>query len=235
MRSPAPVEVDGLTQHYGGRAVLTDVSFRVPAGTVTGFLGPNGAGKSTTMRALVGLARPRSGTAHVLGGPYGALRNPGLRTGVLLDAGAQHVGRTGLEVLRIGASYLGLPAARAEELLDRVGLSADEARRRVGRTSGRLAPEPDAAGSRRRWPRRIHALPTSATDVRLAAGSCRSRLRRDPHGWFARSAQALRRPHRPRVQWREARMQLGQTTPSRSWSPQSDRPRRQTRRTRASG
>src|ERR1700755_1599551 len=100
---PGAIEVTGLSKAYGHRQVITDVSFTVRPGSVTGFLGPNGAGKSTTLRILLGLASPSTGRAAVLGGPYRALPNPGRRVGVLLDASAQHSGRTGREVLALSA------------------------------------------------------------------------------------------------------------------------------------
>jgi ABC-2 type transport system ATP-binding protein len=133
--APAAIEVAGLTKAYGPQQVVTDVSFTVKPGSVTGFLGPNGAGKSTTLRILVGLARPSSGRVAVLGGPYTALPNPGRRVGVLLDASAQHAGRTGREALALSALVMGLPARRADEMLDRVGLSSAEGRRRIGNYS----------------------------------------------------------------------------------------------------
>jgi ABC-2 type transport system ATP-binding protein len=98
---------------------------------VTGFLGPNGAGKSTTMRVMTGLTRPDSGRALIDGRPYVDLPNPGREVGVLLDASAQHAGRTGREILRIARLTMGLPAARVEEMLARVSLTDDEADRRV--------------------------------------------------------------------------------------------------------
>jgi ABC-2 type transport system ATP-binding protein len=129
---PAAIEVAGLSKAYGRQQVVADVSFTVRAGAVTAFLGPNGAGKSTTLRILVGLARPDAGRVAVLGGPYAALPNPGLRVGTLLDASAQHAGRTGREVLALSALVMGLPARRADEMLDQVGLSPAEGRRRAG-------------------------------------------------------------------------------------------------------
>jgi ABC-2 type transport system ATP-binding protein len=129
---PAAIEVAGLRKAYGRQQVLDNVSFTVRPGSVTGFLGPNGAGKSTTLRILTGLASPSSGRAAVLGGPYAALPNPGLRVGVLLDASALHNGRSGREALALSALVMGLPARRADEMLDRVGLSAAEGRRRTG-------------------------------------------------------------------------------------------------------
>jgi ABC-2 type transport system ATP-binding protein len=129
---PAAIEVAGLSKSYGRQQVVTDVSFTVRPGSVTGFLGPNGAGKSTTLRMLVGLATPSAGRVTVLGGPYAALPNPGRRVGVLLDASAQHSGRSGREALALGALVMGLPDRRADEMLDRVGLTTAEGRRRTG-------------------------------------------------------------------------------------------------------
>lgn len=129
---PVAVEVTELSKYYGTHRAVDRVSFRAPAGAVTGFLGPNGAGKSTTMRMLVGLTRPTSGRAAVLGRPFTALPNPGRRVGVLLDASAQHSGRTGREVLALSALLMGLPESRADELTERVGLTPEEARRRTG-------------------------------------------------------------------------------------------------------
>jgi ABC-2 type transport system ATP-binding protein len=110
-QAPAAIEVAGLTKAYGRQQVVNDVSFTVRPGSVTGFLGPNGAGKSTTLRILVGLASASSGHVAVLGGPYTALPNPGRR---------------------VGALVMGLPARQADEMLDRVGLSPAEGRRRIG-------------------------------------------------------------------------------------------------------
>ncbi|RNI17942.1 ABC transporter ATP-binding protein [Flexivirga caeni] len=130
--SPAAIEVAGLSKSYGPHRALDDVSFSVQHGSVTGFLGPNGAGKSTTLRMLVGLTTPTAGAARVLGGLYGDLPNPGRRVGVLLDASAQHAGRTGREVLRLNAMVMGLPLDRVQEMLHRVGLTPAEADRRAG-------------------------------------------------------------------------------------------------------
>ena len=126
------IRIEHLTKRYGAHTAVDSLSFTVAPGTVTGFLGPNGAGKSTTMRMLVGLTPPTSGSAAVLGVPYASLGNPGRQVGVLLDASAQHPGRTGREVLSLGATVMGLPRSRVDEMLDLVGLTSDEARRRVG-------------------------------------------------------------------------------------------------------
>ena len=130
--SAAAIEVAGLSKSYGGHPVVRDVSFQVRAGSVTGFLGPNGAGKSTTLRMLVGLTSPTAGHARVLGVPFAELPNPGRRVGVLLDAAAQHAGRTGREALTIAALTTGVPTTRVARLIDLVGLTGAEAARRIG-------------------------------------------------------------------------------------------------------
>ncbi len=108
------IAADHLTKRYGGHVAVDDVSFVCEPGTVTGFLGPNGAGKSTTMRMLCGLTIPSGGSATVLGAPYAALPDPGRRVGVLLDASAQHAGRTGQEVLAVSAQVMGIERKRVE-------------------------------------------------------------------------------------------------------------------------
>jgi ABC-2 type transport system ATP-binding protein len=125
------INVERLTKRYGPMAAVDDVSFTVAPGQVTGFLGPNGAGKSTSMRVICGLTPATSGTATVLGKPYATLPNPGRQVGVLLDASAQHSGRTGREVLSLGAQMMGVPRTRVAEMLDLVGLTEREAGRRI--------------------------------------------------------------------------------------------------------
>ena len=125
------IRVETLTRTYGSFTAVDDVSFTARSGRVTGFLGPNGAGKSTTMRVLVGLTPPTSGTATFSGRRFADLPNPGREVGVLLDASAQHAGRTGREILTIAQRTLGLPADRVDAMLERVSLTQDEAQRRV--------------------------------------------------------------------------------------------------------
>jgi ABC-2 type transport system ATP-binding protein len=125
------IKVEGLTRAYGSFIAVDDISFECSPGTVTGFLGPNGAGKTTTMRVLVGLTPATRGDVTIGGLHYAAIPNPGRHVGVLLDASAQHAGRTGREVLEIGARTMGLPSTRIGEMLDLVSLDAREARRRV--------------------------------------------------------------------------------------------------------
>jgi ABC-2 type transport system ATP-binding protein len=125
------IESQNLTKRFGGRTVVSDVSFRVEPGTVTGFLGANGAGKTTTLRMLAGLSEPDGGHAIVLGGRYRDLPNPGRRVGVLLDASAQHAGRRGREALAVSAQLMGVDQERVDVLLDLVGLDHSAARKRV--------------------------------------------------------------------------------------------------------
>lgn len=135
-REPPRVEtmitVEGLTKVYGNTVSVDNVSFQAKPGRVTGFLGPNGAGKSTCMRMMTGLTPPTRGHATILGKDYSKLDNPGRHVGVLLDASAQHGGRTGREVLTLGAKTMGLGTDRVDEILDVVGLTPAEAKRRVG-------------------------------------------------------------------------------------------------------
>ena len=125
------INVEGLTRKYGSFAAVDDVSFACQPGRVTGFLGPNGAGKTTTMRVMVGLTPATQGRVTIGGHLYKDIPNPGLHVGVLLDASAQHAGRTGREILTIGAQTMGLPDSRVDEMLDLVSLDRTEAKRRL--------------------------------------------------------------------------------------------------------
>src|SRR6478735_888275 len=126
------ITVESLTKTYGrGLTAVDDVSFTAAAGRVTGFLGPNGAGKSTTMRIMVGLTPATAGTATIKGRRFIDLPNPGTEVGVLLDASAQHAGRTGREILTLAQRTMGVPRSRVQEMLDLVSLTDDEADRRV--------------------------------------------------------------------------------------------------------
>ncbi|MEV6204084.1 ATP-binding cassette domain-containing protein [Streptomyces sp. NPDC051771] len=127
------IDITNLTKEYGGRRTARAVdglTFRVEPGRVTGFLGPNGAGKSTTMRLVLGLDRPTSGTATIGGRPYATLDEPLRTVGALLDAQAAHPARTGRDHLRFLAASNGLPARRVDEVLEETGLTS-AARRRI--------------------------------------------------------------------------------------------------------
>ncbi|MFZ2016853.1 MAG: ATP-binding cassette domain-containing protein [Nocardioides sp.] len=125
------IHIDHLTKSYGRFTAVDQVTFRAEPGRVTGFLGPNGAGKSTTLRILVGLTPASSGNATVLGRRYADLPNPGREIGVLLDASAQHAGRTGREILTLAQRTMRVDKGRVEQMLDLVSLTDDEAGRRV--------------------------------------------------------------------------------------------------------
>ncbi len=125
------ITIDSLTKNYGSFKAVDDVTFTARPGRVTGFLGPNGAGKSTTMRVMVGLTPPTSGGVTINGRRFSDLPNPGLEVGVLLDASAQHAGRTGREILTIAQRTMGLPKLRVDDMLERVSLTENEAGRRV--------------------------------------------------------------------------------------------------------
>lgn len=125
------IKVEGLTRAYGNFVAVDDISFICRPGTVTGFLGPNGAGKTTTMRVMVGLTPPTRGEVSIGGLHFHDIPNPARHVGVLLDASAQHAGRTGREVLTIGAKTMGLPMSRVDEMLALVALDDTEAKRRV--------------------------------------------------------------------------------------------------------
>ena len=125
------IEVVGLTRKYGTFTAVDDVSFVCQPGRVTGFLGPNGAGKTTTMRVMVGLTPPTAGRVTIGGHLYKDIPNPGRHVGVLLDASAQHAGRTGREILELGARTMGLPASRVDEMIELVSLTPQEAKRRL--------------------------------------------------------------------------------------------------------
>ena len=129
------IEVEALTKTYRGFRAVDDISFTAQAGRVTGFLGPNGAGKSTSLRVIVGLTRPDAGSAHIMGRRFSDLPNPALDVGVLLDASAQHAGRTGRETLTVAQRTIGVPRARVDDMLDLVSLTPAEAGRRVGNYS----------------------------------------------------------------------------------------------------
>jgi ABC-2 type transport system ATP-binding protein len=125
------IEAHGLTKRYGGTTAVDDVSFTIAPGSVTGFLGPNGAGKSTTMRMIVGLDRPTSGTVTVNGKPYAHHHSPLAEVGALLDAKAVHPGRSARSHLRTMAATHGIPTRRVDEVIEMTGL-AGVATRRVG-------------------------------------------------------------------------------------------------------
>ncbi|HEY3869605.1 MAG TPA: ATP-binding cassette domain-containing protein [Actinocrinis sp.] len=129
--SEATIEVRGLHKRFGGTRALDGMSFVVGPGLLTGFVGPNGAGKSTTMRVVLGLDAPDSGTALIGGQPFRRLRQPLLHLGALLDAAALQPGRTARNHLLWLAHSQGLSARRVDEVIEQAGLQS-AARRRAG-------------------------------------------------------------------------------------------------------
>ncbi|MEE6287008.1 ABC transporter ATP-binding protein [Georgenia sp. MJ173] len=118
------IEARNLTKRYGEKTAVDGVSFTIPAGTVTGFLGPNGAGKSTTMRMIVGLDRPTSGSVTVNGAHFRRHRSPLREVGALLDASAAHPGRSARSHLRAIAASHRIPRKRVDDVIEMTGLSA---------------------------------------------------------------------------------------------------------------
>ncbi|WP_149550481.1 ABC transporter ATP-binding protein [Streptomyces marokkonensis] len=124
------IDVQDLTKEYGTRRAVDHLTFRVLPGRVTGFLGPNGAGKSTTMRLVLGLDHPTSGSATVAGRDYATLPEPLREVGALLDAHAAHGSRTGRDHLRVLAASHRIPDRRVDKVLEETGLGP-AGRRRV--------------------------------------------------------------------------------------------------------
>lgn len=128
------IVAENLTKRFGEKTAVSDVSFTVQSGKVTGFLGPNGAGKSTTMRMIVGLDTPTSGAVTVDGRAYRSLRSPLTEVGVLLDAKAVHTGRSARNHLLAMAATHGIPRSRVDEVIELTGITS-VARRRAGKFS----------------------------------------------------------------------------------------------------
>jgi ABC-2 type transport system ATP-binding protein len=119
----APVEVRDLSKRFGSVNAVTNLSFDIEAGRVTGFLGPNGAGKSTTLRALLGLVRPTAGTATFDGARYEDLERPSTKVGAVLEDAAFHPGRTARNHLRVLAVTGEHASERVDAVLEDVGLT----------------------------------------------------------------------------------------------------------------
>lgn len=128
--------VSNLTKRYGATTAISDLSFTAPDGAVTGFLGPNGSGKSTTMRCMLGLDEPNTGTVLVDGEPLRSFAQPAHTVGAVLDAGWYHPGRTARGHLKVTAASAGIPTARVDQVLDEVGLSSAANRRTGGFSLG---------------------------------------------------------------------------------------------------
>jgi len=130
------IEAVNLTKRYGHKTAVDNISFTVKPGTVTGFLGPNGAGKSTTMRMIMGLDKPTSGTVTVNGHPYRELSAPLCEVGALLDAKGLHGSRSARSHLRQLAASNGIPTKRVDEVLEITGLTSVAKKRVKGFSLG---------------------------------------------------------------------------------------------------
>ncbi|KOG90715.1 ABC transporter ATP-binding protein [Streptomyces varsoviensis] len=130
------IELEGLSKRYGDKLAVDDLTFTVRPGMVTGFLGPNGAGKSTTMRMMLDLDNPTSGSVRIDGKHYAQLTDPLRSIGALLDAKAMHGGRTAYNHLLCLAQSNGIPTARVGEVLEMVGLSGVAKKRSKGFSLG---------------------------------------------------------------------------------------------------
>ena len=117
------IQFEQLVKQYGKQQAVAGLSASVLAGRITGFLGPNGAGKSTTLRCLVGLSDPTSGSASILGAPYKELENPLSRVGTVLDSRGFHPALTGKQNLKVVAAAAGIADSRVDEVLALVELS----------------------------------------------------------------------------------------------------------------
>jgi ABC-2 type transport system ATP-binding protein len=125
------IEARGLTKRFGDKVAVDDLSFTVQPGMITGFLGPNGAGKSTTMRMILGLDAPTSGSVTVDGKPYAEHAVPMRAVGALLETRAVHTSRSAYNHLRALAATHGISSQRVSDVIDMVGLQ-EVARNRAG-------------------------------------------------------------------------------------------------------
>jgi len=130
------IVVANLTKQFRRVRAVDDLSMTVEPGRVTGFLGPNGAGKTTTLRMILNLVTPTAGTATVGGQRYADLADPLRHVGAVLEASSAHKGRTGINHLRIICAAAGLPAKRADEVMDLVGLTPAAKRKFKGYSLG---------------------------------------------------------------------------------------------------
>ncbi|MEA9986130.1 MULTISPECIES: ABC transporter ATP-binding protein [Subtercola] len=140
MPAGVTIEFTHLTKRFGSGSgsvdAVSDLSFTVEPGQITGFLGPNGAGKTTTLRMLLGLVAPTSGTATFGGVSYRSLAHPLSTVGSALEAASFHPGRTAADHLRVYAQAAGLPRQRVGVVLEQVGLEQYGSRRVGGYSLG---------------------------------------------------------------------------------------------------
>ena len=119
----AVIAIEGLVKTYGKQNAVDNLTANVQKGRITGFLGPNGAGKSTTLRCLVGLSKPTSGSVTINDRPYRELDNPLSKVGTVLDSRGFHPALTGRQNLRVVAAAAGIDDSRVDEVLEMVELT----------------------------------------------------------------------------------------------------------------
>ncbi|MDQ2723750.1 MAG: ATP-binding cassette domain-containing protein [Actinomycetota bacterium] len=134
--SSGAIEVCALSKRFGGVEAVSEVSFSVPAGAIVGLLGPPGSGKTTTLRALLGLVTPTSGTATVNGQAYPKLHSPGRVVGAVLDAQGFPSRRHARQHLLVYCAAIGVPDRRADSVLELVGLAGFASHAIAGFTLG---------------------------------------------------------------------------------------------------
>lgn len=117
------IQFDSLVKQFGKQKAVNGLSATVMQGRITGFLGPNGAGKSTTLRCLVGLSAPTSGTATIFGKDYKDLDHPLTKVGTVLDSRGFHPALTGKKNLKVVAAAAGIPDSRVDQVLELVELT----------------------------------------------------------------------------------------------------------------
>ena len=121
MNTPA-ISVSNLSKRYGEVIAVNDASFEVPLGTICGFVGPNGSGKTTTIRMLLGLIKPSSGTGSIIGNSINHPEKYLQEVGAMIEGPAFYPALSGLENLKVLAKLGGIPLERCQELLDLVDL-----------------------------------------------------------------------------------------------------------------
>lgn len=121
MSTPA-IAVENLSKHYGDIAALDSATFEVPLGTICGFVGPNGSGKTTTIRMLLGLIKPSSGTGSIIGNSISHPEKYLKEVGAMIEGPAFYPALSGIENLKVLAKLGGIDFARCNELIDLVGL-----------------------------------------------------------------------------------------------------------------
>lgn len=125
------ITISHLTKKYKSTIAINDVTFEIERGKITGFVGPNGAGKSTTIKCILGLIKPTSGTVKIMGDEYSSLEKPSSIIGNVLDSSRLHPGRTGYSTLKIASDIIGCSDERIRDVLKECGLTMEEAKRRI--------------------------------------------------------------------------------------------------------